>query len=745
MVSSPGGSLALGDVEVRVQTPLSVGDNSEFIQDPEYFRRGNTELQQILNRALNQNQELRARTREQNEILAQYEEEYGEVQGEVEAHRQRVRYLERQVMDLQNEAMRKKQGSEASSPPGSVRPHTRTIAELRAKVDSLEIAAEEQAEAHRRENEEHENTIGHLRAALNQRVDSTINEPLQKRIMELERQLQEERKAHSQAIAKTEDKYKHLLKEQDGMINHLQGELDEYANHLPVDSGDRTSRVFDDNGDWIDEQEITQMFEDSFDQIITQIGGDPEREDFDEEAIMEAEKSLRYLAATAGYDNLSKADLAAFGIKHLRDDNAHYKEMCAQSEEKVKQLRLENDSLTREMELLKTQVKDMEMQNGVLQNSISDSKTTIERLQTEMRALQTRIAEADRALEDALHDNEKSSATIKSSEAELLTLRQTYSKDQQELEKSMTKLAQAEQKAKEQEQHLTEMRAQLQATVGRDLTLQTEVDAYKQRTSELLRTVETVDKTHKDRVMALQEQIDDLRSAKENLIKERDAAREAEKRTIELSAVVVKLEEKIRASDETLGKFKAQKEALEIATYAAETEAKQARSRFNVLLHESAAKETIWDTVKKELQSEVEQKTRELHHAVEPYEKALSIIATQVDEIAPEGEGDDERRQIIRTELEKDGVAAVDTVSDVLVGIRTLDMLIDGVEAQRKDLDDKNQRLKNAIKKWNSEHSREKSKVEALKKENKELALRLKAEKKQSDEKIGQLILALRR
>jgi chromosome segregation ATPase len=731
---------------VRIQTPASVaGNDSEATpRDTESIHRRNAELQSILARVLSQNEELRSKTREQSELLAQYEEEYGEAHGEIETHRERVRILENRVKELS----RKKSIETLSPSSSSPRQQHQRIAELRAKVDSLEHAAKQQADSHRRENEEYEHKIQHLTAALDQKVGSTINEPLQKRIVELEAQLEKERKAHSEDMAKTEDKYKQMLAENDGMINHLQAELDEYAGQLPMDPGDRTSRIFDgdDNGEWGDERsrEVSQLVEDSYGQIITQIGGDPDREDFDEQAVMDAEKSLRYLAATAGYDNLNKADLAAFGIKYLRDDNAHYKGLHAQSEEKVKQLIAANNSLTTELETLKERVKELETQNGVLQNTISDSQTTIERLQGEMKEQEVRITEANRALEDALQENEKSDAKIKASEAELATLQQAYTRDQKELERSMARLAQAEQKAKEQEQHLTELRTQLQETTGRDSTLQAEVDAYKQRTSELLRTVETADKTHKDRVMALEEQIDDLRAAKETLIKERDAAREADKRTAELSGIIFKLEEKIAESDEALAKLKAEKEALEIATYKAETESKQARSRFNVLLHESAEKETIWNTVKAQLQTEIEQKTRELHHAVEPYEKALEIIAAEVDEIAPERESDDEECKSLQTGLVNDGIAAPGIVADVLVGVRTLDALIDGIEAQRKDLEDKNQRLKNAIKKWNAENSREKIKVAALKKENKELALRLKAEKKQSDEKIGQLILALR-
>jgi chromosome segregation ATPase len=740
VTSSPG----LGDVVVRIQTPASVaGNESEFTpRDTESIHRRNAELQNLLARVLGQNEELRSETRKQSELIAQYEEEYGEAHGEIEAHKERVRILEKQVKGLQSELSRN-----ISSPMSSPRQNQR-IAELRAKVDSLEFAAKEQADSHRRENEEYEHRIRHLTAALDQQVGSTINEPLQKRIVELEEQLEKERKAHSEDMTKTEDKYKQILAENDGMINHLQAELDEYAGQLSMDPGDRTSRIFDgdDNGDWSDERsrEVSQMFENSFDQIITQIGGDPDRDDFDEKACMEAEKSLRYLASTAGFDNLNKADLAAFGIKYLRDDNAHYKGLHAQSEEKVKQLIAANASLTTEMEKLKERVKGLETQNGVLLNSISDSETTISRLQGELKEHQIRITEANRALKDALQAKEKSESKIKASEAELATLQQAYARDQKELERATAKLAQAEAKAKEQAQHLVDLRTQLQETTGRDSTLQAEVDAYKQRTSELLRTVETADKTYKDRIMALEEQLDDLRSAKETLIKERDAAREADKRTAELSAIIFKLEEKIAASDEAMVKLKAEKEALEIATYNAETESKQARSRFNVLLHESAEKENIWNTVKSQLQTEIEQKTRELHHAVEPYAKALEVIASEIDEIAPEREQTEEERQSLKDELVSTGVAAPEIVIDVLVGIRTLDEILDASEAQLKSLDEKNQRFKNAIKKWNAEHSREKSKIEALRKENKDLALRLKAEKKQSDEKIGQLILALR-
>jgi len=123
----------------------------------------------------------------------------------------------------------------------------------------------------------------------------------------------------------------------------------------------------------------------------------------------------------------------------------------------------------------------------------------------------------------------------------------------------------------------------------------------------------------------------------------------------------------------------------------------------------------------------------------------LARIAAEIDEVAPEREGDGELHQRLADMLAYEDVAEVETVAGILVGVKSMDETIDYVEKRRKELEEKNQRLKVAIAKWNGDHQKEKGMVEGLRKENKELALRLKAEKKQSDEKIGQLILALRR
>ncbi|KAF8541598.1 hypothetical protein BDD12DRAFT_495365 [Trichophaea hybrida] len=663
-----------------------------------------------------------------NGLMLQYEEQYRQVDDDNAAHRSPVNRRTTAETNVQ------------------ARQYAQQLAELRVKVSALEKAAREREE----EKAAHEHTIRHLRGALDQKVNSTINEPLKKMVWDLERQLQEEKQARIEAVAATEEKYMVMLEEQEAEYNHLQAELDDFVNCMPVDHSTHTSRIFeaDDADDWLDEKrELSQFFDETIDHIFTEIRGDPEREDFDE-AAEEAETSLRHMANEAGYEGLNKASLAAFGIRQMREENTLLREMYTESEDKMKELRSSHEDLCLEADSLKSKVLQLEDENIALQKSVSERQTTIENMQGEIKELQLYLTEKTAALEKTMAENERLSGLeeqIKVLNAEFATLQRSYSLCQQELEKQKTHTAQAEAKAKEHAEGLSNLRNELQNSNEQASTLQAEVDAYKQRNSELLRTVETADKAHKDQVMTLEQQIDDLVIAKETLTKERDSARASDGRFSEMSIKVRNLEEQISTTTSLMESLRTEKSALETSFQKVETEAKQARSRFNVLFHESSEKEAIWNNVKSTLQSEIEQKSRELHHAVEPYHNALSRIAIEINEVAPKRVGDQELYQRLAEMLVDEDIAEVEAVAGILAGVKAMDETIDDTEQRRNELEDKNQRLKVAISKWNGEHQKDKGKVEGLKKENKELALKLKAEKKQSDEKIGQLILALRR
>ena len=576
-------------------------------------------------------------------------------------------------------------------------------------------------------------------------------------VKDLERQLEEEKQARVAAVAATEEKYTVMLEEQEAEYNHLQAELDDYVNCMPVDHSTRTSRIFeeDEAEEWMeDNRELSQFFDETIDRIFTQIRGDPERSDADE-AAEEAEMSLRHLATDAGYEGLNKVSLAAFGIRQLREENNLLREennllggMYADNEERVKEVMQAHGDLIKEAESLGAKVRQLENQNEALKESIHEKDSAIATLQTEMVECKSLLAEKTTALEAAVAENARLSSQdslVGDLEAKNTAVQQSLHSCQQQLEQQKAQTAQAEAKLKEQIDDLNPLRSQLQNSKDQASSLQAEVDAYKQRTSELLMTVETADKAHKDKAMGLEQRIEDLTAAKEALTKERDSARASDSRSNEMAARARSLEEQISATAALVETLEGEKLALETSFEKAETEAKQARSKFNVLFHETTEKEAIWNTVKATLQSEVEQKSRELHHAAEPYHNALARIAAEIDEVAPEREGDGELHQKLADILADEDVAEAETVAGILVGVKSMDETIDYVEKRRKELEEKNQRLKVAIAKWNGDHQKEKGMVEGLRKENKELALRLKAEKKQSDEKIGQLILALRR
>jgi len=519
----------------------------------------------------------------------------------------------------------------------------------------------------------------------------------------------------------------------------------------------------EDEGDsWIEEKsrEMSQLFDESLDQIITEIHGVPQGEEYDE-AAAEAEVSLRQMAADAGFGRgMNKAALAAFGIRQLREENSMLRDEYCQSEERVKELMQTDEELGQEVSTLKERMHQLDIHNSALQKSIAGSETTIEVMRIRVEELQKHLSEKSNALEKAMADSQKLNGLndrIQAIEVEKATLERSCSEFRVSVEKWKAHSSRAENHVRENKAELVYLRGRVQKSEDTVSGLRAEVDAYKQRNSELLRTIETIDNKKTEQLLMSEQQIADLKASNASLIKERDtvkeSAKDVDKRISEVNSAVGTLEEQLSTADNLVFKLEGEKRSLEQSYQKVEMDAKQARSRFNVLLHESAEKETIWNNVKVSLQEQIERATSDSRHLVGPYENALIHIAAEMKAIIPQNEMDEEILEAVKEDLasatdaegERLELAKLEVVATVVCGIKTLEEWIDNVDQRRKELEEKNERLKAAIKKWGIESSKEKSKVDALKKETKDLALKLKAEKKQSDEKIGQLILALRR
>jgi chromosome segregation ATPase len=718
-------SLRFDEVEVRVQTPNSVRDDIlSSRQDLSCLRPESEPVDTPAPAGKARNFD------PSNRIL----KEFGD------------KYERGDIAQRSSSAWSSGRGRRNSDLQAQARQHNQQIADLRSKIESLEEAAKEHAE----EKEEMAGTINQLHSVLDQKVASTINEPLQRMVKDLERKLADEKKAKADAVAAVEQKYQGIMEEQEAEIGQLQAELDEYANYMPVDNSARTSRIFEDDRDsWVDDKkDISQFFDDTIDNIFTEIRGNAEHDDITE-AAEEAETSLRHLAHEAGLgDDLNKASLAAFGIRQLREENTMLKEMYAEREDKVKELSASQNDMLNKIDDLKSNLDELQGDNADLHTEIDQLEETVENLHQEIKHLQTQLTKKTKELETALNKNdqlvglEKQISVLKN---EITNHHNSYALSQQDLARQRQATAAADARAKESSEALSNLRAELQSSIDNASNLQSEVEAYKSRNTELLRTVESAEKLHKERLSTLSQDLEDLRKARDTLTKELAAAKAADTLTASLSAKVRSLESEITVTATTISTLRTEKTTLEANFQKAEAEAKAAKSRCNVLLHESTEKETIWNKIKMELQGALQEKTRLLHIAAEPYHNALARIASEVDEVAQDREGDLELFQKIAEILEGEEVAEVDTVANILVGIKAMDETIEDLEQRRKEVEEKNRRLKSAIQKWAGEHQKERQGMEKLRRENKELVLRLKAEKKQSDEKIGQLILALRR
>ena len=549
---------------------------------------------------------------------------------------------------------------------------------------------------------------------------------------ELEKKLDQERNSHLQDVVAREEKFSVMLAERDAEVDHLQAELDE-AQNMSIDQSTRTSRIFETTGDdWMDEksrEEVTQYYEESMDQIIMEFQGDSEDCQL-KEAAEEAELSLRNMAQEAGYGDLNKASLAIFGIRALREDNEYLRARHDEDENATNQLMHEIQELKNQADALGTKIRQTDTLNATLQRNINESRTTIDSLRSQTKELQSNLGDKTKALDTAMAEIKRLGSIDDQfkKQTDLITVRRSYNQASAEVDKWKVTAAQTEKMAKENHQNFVQLRNQTEKSSDELQSLRVQLDAYMQRNSQLLRTVETADKVRKDQVMALEQRIEDLQATKESLIRERDAARatalHAEERYGEVSRTISELEHRIKASEAVISKLKDEKAALEKATGEAAADAKQARSRYNVLHHESTEKERIWSTVKAEMQNEIETKSRVLHHSVEPYEKALARIAAEVEKTAPEhGDGAEAAFEQLAAQLVEEEIASAGVVAGILVNIKSLDSEINRVDQQRGELEKKNQRLKAAIKKWGAEHTREKGRVEQLTKKNQELDL----------------------
>lgn len=732
--------------------------------------------------------ELQNEVEKKDVLVIHWQTQFNDVQKLAMQNRQRAISLENHVKDLEQQAAvesihHDREINEVVSKLHGEKKHNRQKSVgLEDRVKFFEQRVHEAQEVHRRDVEEKERTISHLRHILGNRrgsVGSTENgadgDTEQDLIAELEVKLFEQLQAHEAEAQATEDKYTNILSEKDGLVRHLQAELDEMVNLMPVDHG--SSRMIDEEEaeDWLDEKsrEISQYYDDGLDQIITELHGTGEREDF-EEAVEEAEMSLRRVADEAGLDEpLDKATLAAFGIRQLRSEYVLLKRLVIESEGRVKDLMQANEELDRRGAEVQEKLGLAEDERDMLRTAAEDAETAGKMLADQSDALRAKLQEAEKHIHQlvAEHDalNQRCSETeeqVKSLEADKVSLQRltTDTKRLNDMLKSQT--VETEQRNKAFAEEIVGLRRQLAEEKDHISVIETETIAFRHQLTEWEETAMAVGKQRDefqtqlkeatDRVQVISREKEELSKKLLGAVKGQGGTKEIDalKRQVKelqdrlkllgeqysvASTTITQLEQKHMHADQIGQRLAAEKEFLKAELEIAAGETKAARGRFAQLLHDTAEKELKWAGLKQGMERGIAERSGNSTGTVEAYRKSLTLIVQEI-----EKESSYPSTSISEYNQEKPDIGTVEGIQDpelvkiVIQAFRCRDRKITEGE-------ERNRRYKAAAKKWMKENEKKRGRVEELVAEVRELGLKLKAEKKSSDEKMGQLILALRR
>lgn len=700
--------------------------------------------------------ELRGEVERKDILVTHWQSQFNDVQKLAVQSRQRAMSLENHVKDLEQQAAvesihhDREINEVVSKLHGEKKHHKQKSVSLEDRVKYFEQRLHEAQEVHRKDLEEKERTISHLRHILGNRRESigsaqsgADGDMEQDIVAALEVKLFEQLQAHETEARATEDKYTNILSEKDGLVRHLQAELDEMVNLMPVDHG--SSRMIDEEEaeDWLDEKsrEISQYYDDGLDQIITELHGTGEREDF-EEAVEEAEMSLRRVADEAGLDEpLDKATLAAFGIRQLRGEYVGLKRMVIESEGRVKDLIQANEELDR---------RGAEIQEK-LQEKLQEAEKHIHQLVVEHDALNQRCSETEEQ--------------VKLLEADKVSLQRlaTDTKRLNDILKSQT--ADAEQRNQGLEVEIVGLRRQLAEEKNHISVIETETITFRHQLTEWEETAMAVGKQRDglqtqlnkatDHVQVILREKEELSKKLLETVKGRGDTKETDalKRQIKelqdrlkvlseqhstTSTTITQLEQKHAHADQIGQRLVAEKEFLKAELEIAAAETKAARGRFAQLLHDTAEKELKWAGLKQEMERGIAERSGNSTGTVEAYHKSLALIVQEIEKESFHSTSVPEYDQEEMDIGEVEGIQDPELVKVVIQAFRRRDGRVAESEERSK-------RYKGAAKKWMKENEKKRGRLEELVAEVRELGLRLKAEKKSSDEKMGQLILALRR
>ena len=711
-----------------------------------------TQLEGIIKLLSKQEQEHRLARQEQEALVSHWKKKHTEA-------RQSVQNLEGYTSRLEKEVRKNMEEHETQAESHSTmvdRMNTEHKEEvLKHKQASMGLEGrikyyEERYKQHQQEAEEKDRTVAHLRQALEMNAHNLQqaegvggDQQLRNVIIQLQGRLKNAEESYRTESEAREAKYKNLLEEQIALVKHLQAELDEMVNLMPVDHGSSRMMEEEEADEWLEEKsrEISQYYDDGLDQIITELHGGGEREDFDE-AAEEAEMSLRRVAEEAGLDEpLDKATLAAFGIRQLRTEYVLLKRLLIESEGRVKELMQTNDEMGRRGEQMKGKVGVLEGEKEAIKRTVAEAEEKAKKHSEELEALKAKLIEMETRIRQLTLErgelskkNRDLEGRVKALEGDKSSLQRLVNDTKRLNEILKTQHSEEERRAQSFEEEILGLRRQLAEENEHVGAIETETLSFRQQIAELEETSTLLEKSKEDletrvkRIPTLEKEIRLLESKLADL--EASSNEKANEDFEALSLQLQSLEEKLRfandqhqtststithlqqtlsATELATRKLTKEKESLRNDLDKAAQESKASRVRFAQLLHDTAEKEAKWNASRQaqDLQS---------HRQAAAFEDLLSEIYDA--EILSQVGGD--KVAMLREILERRGRAACEG-------------------------EEKIRRYKAAAKKLAKECERNKSRIEELVTEAKELDLKLKAEKKSCDEKMGQLILALRR
>lgn len=788
-LASSAGNLTAIMHDSRDMSTRSSDFNVSTSEDVGSLKRRLVELEGLLEILGRRDAELRSENDRKDNLLMHWRTQYNDAQNHAVQNRQRAMSLENHIKNLEQQAAvdNINHGREINKVVSKL--HTEkqdVIKHSRQKSIGLEDRAKffeqrlhDAQEAHRRDTEEKERTISHLRQALDRRGSMPQNGLTgngdANLIVELQEKLYEQQQAHETDTNAQEAKFTNLLEEKEGLVRHLQAELDEMVNLMPVDHG--SSRMIDEEEaeDWLDEKsrEISQYYDDGLDQIITELHGSGEREDF-EEAVEEAEMSLRRVAEEAGLDEpLDKATLAAFGIRNLRAEFVMIKRLLIESEGRVKGLMQVNDELGRRGEQAE-KLRISEEQREAFKTVAMEAEAAGKMLADQVDSLRAKLVEAEKhirhlvaenkALDHKCTDAEERAAGFEADKAALQHLVNDTKLLNDMLKSQATE---AEKRNQGFEEEILGLRRQLAEEKEHVSVVETETITFRQQITEWEEAaaarkkekeeLQALLKDSQDHVKVIEREKGGLKKQLDEVAKEKVSSKETEalrKQVKEMqdrlkvlgqqqsasSVTISQLEQKLAHGDQAAQRLSAEKEFLKAELEIAANETKAARGRFAQLLHDTAEKEAKWTTVRQELESKVLQSGEGSMGSVLAYRKSLSLIVQEIEKDTHSHHSED-GQSLPNEKLDIssiDGLQDPELVNLVVQAFRWRDRRL--VESEER-----NKRYKGAAKKWMKENEKKRGRVEELVAENRELGLKLKAEKKSNDEKMGQMILALRR